>query len=180
MSENSNDMTTPQEPIPAQVGEPITPATPLPATAAPAAKTSNVRTYVLAGVSAVVGAALVLGAGVVGYAIGNHDGDNHRSATLTVSGERNGQQDGDMGSGPMMGGDGQRGMDPDGDNWSGQNRDGGMMGGQQGGPMMGGDMGNGIQGFLDQLQNGQGLTSEQQQFLDQLKGFVGGMRNQVG
>ena len=178
MSENSNDMTSPQEPIPAQVGEPITPATPMPS--APAAKSSNVRTVVLAGVSAVVGAVLVIGAGVIGYSIGNHDADNHRSATLTVSGERGGQQ-GSQQNGPMMGGNDQRGVDPDGDNWTGgqggQQGSGPMMGGQPGGPMM---QGNGIQDFLNQLQSGQGLTGDQQQFLDQLKGFIGGMRNQVG
>jgi hypothetical protein len=97
-----------------------------------------------------------------------------------------GQQGGAPGNGPMMGGDGQRGVDPDGDNWTGGNRGDGMMGGQQdgqqggalgNGPMM---QGNGIQDFLNQLQSGQGLTSDQQQFLDQLKGFVGGMRGQNG
>lgn len=211
MSENSNDMTTPQEPIPAQAAEPIPPAVPLPAAPAPVAKSSSVRTVVLAGASAVVGAALVLGAGAIGYSIGHHDSENYREARMTVSADREGQQ----GSGPMMGHDdeygmsdesggmhgpegmNERGMDPDGDNWSGENRDGGMMGGnrdgQGDGPMMqgpGGMMdgfgsgpsmgGNGIQDFLDQLQSGQGLTPDQQQFLDQLKGFVGGMRNQMG
>jgi len=181
MSENSNDMTTPQEPVAAPA-----PAVLPPIAAAPAApqKDKGVRTYVLAGVSAVVGAVLVLGAGAIGYSIGNHDSENHREASLTVSADRNGDQGGQgagQGDGPMMGGQGQRGVDPDGDNWTGGNQGSGpMMGGQdgnQGGPMM---RGNGIQDFLNQLQSGQGLTSDQQQFLDQLKGFVGGMRNQVG
>jgi len=211
MSEKSNDMTTPQEPIPAQASEPIAPATPLPASSEPAAKGNGIRTAVIAGASALVGAVLVLGAGAIGYSIGNHDSDNHREATLTVSGDRNGQQEGGQGEGPRMGHDDeygmhdqdgmmqgpggmdQRGIDPDGDNWSGQNRDGGMMGGGQGdGPMMQGPggmmnglgngpaMGGGIQDFLNQLQSGEGLTPDQQQFLDQLKGFVGGMRNQMG
>ena len=219
MADNTSDMTTPQEPVPAPASVPITSTTP----AAAPAKSNGVRTVVLAGVSAVVGAVLILGAGVIGYSIGNHDGKNHREATLTVSGERNGQpggpqgdwqggqQDGQQGGGPMM--DGQRGIDPDGDNWSGGGqRDGqqdgpmfggpqgqspfgqrgdqpggpmmqgpgsGMMGGQQGGPMMQGP-GAGIQDFLNQLQSGKGLTSDQQQLLEQLKGFVGGMRNQAG
>jgi hypothetical protein len=150
---------------------------------------------------------LILGAGVIGYAIGNHDGGNHREEMLTVTADRGGQS-GDQQDGPMM--DGQRGIDPDGDNWSGGQRGGDrqggpMMGGQMGdspfgqqggGPMMGGQQGQspfgqqdgpmmqgpggGIQDFLNQLQSGEGLTSDQQQFLDQLKGFVGGMRNQVG
>jgi hypothetical protein len=65
----------------------------------------------------------------------------------------------------------QRGMNP-GDQF------GGDFGGNFGdGPMM---QGNGIQDFLNQLQGGEGLTPDQQQFLDQLKGFVGGIRNQMG
>jgi len=219
MDENTNEITTPQEPTPFQMAEPLSSS--LPAAPASSDKGKGVRTYVVAGVSAVVGAVLVLGAGVVGYTIGNHDSDNRHSATLTVSGERGdqqgGQQGGAPGNGPMMGGDGQRGVDPDGDNWTGGgqqggapgndpmmggdgqrgvdpdgdswtggNRGGGMMGGQQdgqqggalgNGPMM---QGNGIQDFLNQLQSGQGVTRDQQQFLDQLKGFVGGMRNQMG
>ena len=188
MDENTNEITTPQEPTPVQMAAPLSSS--LPAAPASSDKGKGVRTYVVAGVSAIVGAVLVLGAGVVGYAIGNHDNDNRHSATLTVSGERGdqqgGQQGGVPGNGPMMGGDGQLGVDPDGDNWTGGNRGGGMMGGQQdgqqGGPLGNGPMmqGNGIQDFLNQLQSGQGLTSDQQQFLDQLKGFVGGMRNQMG
>lgn len=178
MTENSNDMTTPQEPIPAQMGEPIAPATPLPTTAVEKGK--GVRTYVLVGASALVGAVLVLVGGAVGYSIGQHDGDNHRGAELTVSADRNGQQGGEYGNqngnpnsdGGMMGGHrdemmpGQREMDMR-----------GQQGGAGNGPMM---QGNGIQDFLDQLQGGQGLSPDQQQFLDQLKGFVGGMRNQMG
>jgi hypothetical protein len=212
MADNTNDMTTPQEPVSVPVGEPIVPA---PAPAPDSAKSSGVRTVVLAGVSAVVGAVVILGAGIIGYAIGNHDDGNHREATLTVSADRNGQQGGQQGQSPfgqqggqqsgpmmqgpgdgMMGGDGQRGIDPDGDNWTGGGRmpggeqgqspfgqqgqsPFGQQGGQQSGPMMQGP-GAGIQDFLNQLQSGKGLTSDQQQFLDQLKGFVGGMRNQAG
>ena len=152
------------------------------------------RTLVLAGVSALVGAVLVLVGGAVGYSIGQHDGDNHRNADSSVAADRNAQQGDEYGDGPMMGHDDeygmnrdggmmpgqggmdQRGSDPDGDNWTGPNREGGMMGGGSG-PMM---QGNGIQDFLNQLQSGQGLSPDQQQFLDQLKGFVGGMRNQMG
>ena len=191
MTENSNEMTTPQEPIPAQVGEPIAPATPLPTTAVAVEKGKGVRTYVLAGASALVGAVLVLVGGAVGYSIGQHDGDNHRGAELTVSADRNGQQGDEYGNqngneygdGPMMGHDDEYGMNGDG-GMMGGHRDGMMPGqgqmdmrGQQGGPMM---QGNGIQDFLNQLQGGQGLSPDQQQFLDQLKGFVGGMRNQMG
>lgn len=203
MSENSNDMTTPQEPITPQVGEPIAPATPLPAAPVADDKSKGMRNYVLAGVSAVVGAVLVLGAGAIGYAIGSNDkgDDGHRGGEMSIAADRDGQQgqkndDGSMmgrgdeygmqGDGRKMGGHheghdmpgmgGQRGMDSDGDNWSGQNRDGGMMGGENG-PMM---QGNGIQDFLNQLNGGQGLSPDQQQMLDQLKGFIGGMRNQMG
>ncbi len=207
MDDNTNDMTTPQEPVAAPAPAVLPPIS----ATVPAEKSKSVGKYVLAGVSAVVGAVLVLGAGVIGYSIGNHDSKNHREATLTVSADRNGQDggqrgvdpdgdnwgggnqgggmmDGQQGNGPMMGGDGQRGVDPDGDNWAGGNQGGGMMGGDLGnGPALGGQQGpgpmmqgNGIQDFLNQLQSGQGLTSDQQQFLDQLKGFVGGMRNQAG
>ena len=85
MTENSNEMTTPQEPIPAQVGEPIAPATPLPTTAVAVEKGKGVRTYVLAGASALVGAVLVLVGGAVGYSIGQHDGDNHGGAGTVFS-----------------------------------------------------------------------------------------------
>lgn len=195
MDENSNEKTTPQEPVPAQAGDSIAPATPLPAAAVPEAKSTGVRTVVLAGASAVVGAALVLGGVAVGYSIGNNDSDNYREATMAVSGDRNSEQGesyGDSyeerkGNGPMMGHDDEYGMRGD-EGPMGGSRDGGMMqgpgdmndeygmrGGE--GPMM---QGNGIQDFLDQLQGGQGLSPDQQQFLDQLKGFVGGMRNQMG
>jgi hypothetical protein len=208
MSENSNDMTTPQEPIPAEPAAPVAPAAPLPAAAAAAPNGKGVRNYVLAGVSAVVGAVLVLGSGAIGYAIGSNDkgDDGHRGGEMSIAADRDSQQGQQRGDGSMMdrgdeygmqndggmmdghheghdmpgmdgqGGMGSRGMDPDGDNWSGQNRDGGMMGGGSG-PMM---QGNGIRDFLNQLQSGQGLSPDQQQFLDQLKGFVGGMRNQMG
>ena len=175
MSENSNDMTTPQEPIPAQPAAPVAPATPLPAAAAPVEKGNGVRTLVLAGVSALVGAVLVLVGGAVGYSIGQHDGDNHRNAESSVAADRNAQQGDEYGDGPMKGHDDEYGMNHDGGMMGGQ-RDGGMMGGGSG-PMM---QGNGIQDFLNQLQSGEGLSPDQQQFLDQLKGFVGGMRNQMG
>lgn len=202
MDENSADMTTPQEPIPAKPTESIAPATPLPATVPSADKDNRSRNYVLAGVSAVVGAALVLGAGVVGYSIGHHDSDSYREGVMSLSGDRNGPRGeayGDRdGSGSMKGHggeygmNGERGLTPDGESWMGGNGDGGMMGGQRGnGPMMGdgqggapgnGPMmqGNGIQDLLNQLQNGQGLSPDQQQFLDQLRGFITGMRGMAG
>ena len=184
MDESTNDMTTPQQPTPAQAGQPVAPAVPLPATASSAEKGKCVRNYVLAGVSGVVGAVLVLGAGVIGYSIGTHDGRSHHEATFTMSADRNGQpgdqQGREPGNDPMMGG---REDGPAFGERYGQQDDqpgGPMMGGQQGkGPMMQGP-GGGIQDFLNQLQGGQGLTSDQQQFLDQLKGFIGGMRDQAG
>lgn len=150
MDENSNDMATPQEPIPAQPSESIAPAAPLPATVTSAEKGNGVRNYVLAGASAVVGAVLVLGAGAIGYTIGNHDSDDYREATMSLSGDRNGQQG-------------------ESEDEAYGNRDGND-------PMM---QGGGIQDFLNELNSGRGLTPDQQQFLDQLKGFVGGMRNQM-
>jgi hypothetical protein len=190
MAENDNDMTTPQAPVPAQVSEPIAPATPLPATVATTEKNKSVRNYVLAAVSGVVAVLLFLGAGVIGYAIGQHDNDNYRGSEYAASVDRGGQQGGGYGEGsgdrPMQGHDDEYGMNGE----MGGNRDDGMMrgpGGMNPGDQFGGDLGNGpmmqgngIQDFLNQLQSGEGLTPDQQQFLDQLKGFVGGMRNQMG
>ena len=200
MPENDNDMTTPQEPIPAQVSEPIAPATPLPAAVTSTEKGKSVRNYALGAVAGVVGVLLFLGAGVVGYAIGHNDSEKHRGGEFAVAVEHDGQKGEEYregyGDGPMMGQDDEYGMNGE----MGGNRDDGMLRGPGGmdergmegrginpdgpfggdlgnGPMM---QGNGIQDFLKQLQGGEGLTPDQQQFLDQLKGFVGGMRNQMG
>jgi hypothetical protein len=186
MDENSADKTTPQEPIPAKPAESIAPATPLPATVPSADKDNRSRNYVLAGVSAVVGAALVLGAGVVGYSIGHHDSDSYREGVMSLSGDRNGPRGeayGDRdGSGSMKGHGGEYGMNSDGGMMGGQRGNGPMMGDGQGGAPGNGPMmqGNGIQDFLNQLQNGQGLSPDQQQFLDQLRGFITGMRGMAG
>ena len=206
MAENENDMTTPQEPVPAQASEPIAPATPLPAAVTSTEKDKSVRNYVLAGVSGVVGVLLFLGAGVIGYAIGQHDndGDNYRGGELAVSADRGGPQGEGHEEGYEKGYGDEYGMKGHDDEYGmngemGGNRDDGMMRGpgdmdQRGmnpGDQFGGDFGgnfgdgpmmqgNGIQDFLNQLQGGEGLTPDQQQFLDQLKGFVGGMRNQMG
>jgi hypothetical protein len=195
MAENDNDMTTPQDPIASPVSEPIAPATPLPATAVTTEKDKSVRNYVLAGVSGVVGVLLFLGAGVIGYAIGQHDSDEYRGDEYSYAVEHDGQKgegygegseegyeegsekgyeegygegsekayEEGYGEGPMRGYDDEYGMN----GGMGGNRNDGMM------------QGNGIEDFLNQLQGGEGLTPDQQQFLDQLKGFVGGMRNQM-
>jgi hypothetical protein len=203
MAENDNDMTTPQESIPAQVSEPIAPATPLPAAVTSTEKGKSVRNYALGAVAGVVGVLLFLGAGVVGYAIGHNDSERYRGGELAVSADRGGphgegyeegHEEG-YGDRPMKGHDDEYGMNGE----MGGNRDDGMMRGpgdmdQRGmnpGDQFGGDFGgnfgdgpmmqgNGIQDFLNQLQGGEGLTPDQQQFLDQLRGFVGGMRNQMG
>ena len=151
MPENENDMTTPQEPIPAQVSDPIAPATPLPAAVTSTEKGKSVRNYALGAVAGVVGILLFLGAGVVGYAIGHNDSEKYRGGELAVSADHGGPH--------------------------GEGYEEGHEEGYGDRPMM---QGNGIQDFLNQLQGGEGLTPDQQQFLDQLKGFVGGMRNQMG
>jgi hypothetical protein len=177
MPDNDNGMTTPQEPISAQASEPIAPATPLPAAVTSTEKDKSVRNYVLAAVSGVVGVLLFLGAGVIGYAIGQHDNDNYRGGEFGVSADRGGQQgegyEEGYGDHPMKGHDDEYGMNGE----MGGNPDDQFGGDFGNGPMM---QGNGIQDFLNQLQGGEGLTPDQQQFLDQLKGFVGGMRNQMG
>jgi len=180
MAENDNDMTTPQEPISAQENQPIAPATPLPATVPAAEKSNSVRNYALAAVAGVAGVLLFLGAGVIGYAIGHNDSDEYRGGEYASAVEYDGQKgesysegseegyaegpEEGYGEGPMRGYDDEYGMN----GGMGGNRNDGMM------------QGNGIQDFLKQLQGGEGLTPDQQQFLDQLKGFVGGMRSQMG
>jgi hypothetical protein len=204
MAENDNDMTTSQEPISAQASQPIAPATPLPATVSEAEKSNSVRNYAFAAVAGVAGVLLFLGAGVIGYAIGHNDSDDYRGGEYAYAVEHDGQKgegygegsdegyaegsdegyaegsdegyaegsdegyaegsDEGYGEGPMKGYDDEYGMN----GGMGGNRNDGMM------------QGNGIQDFLNQLQGGEGLTPDQQQFLDQLKGFVGGMRNQMG
>lgn len=199
MAENDNDMTTPQDPIASPVSEPIAPATPLPATAVTTEKDKSVRNYVLAGVSGVVGVLLFLGAGVIGYAIGQHDndGDNYRGGELAVSADRGGPQGEGYEEGYEKGYGDEYGMKGHDDEYGPQGEEGMMRGpgdmdqrGMNPGDQFGGDFdgnfgdgpmmqGNGIEDFLNQLQGGEGLTPDQQQFLDQLKGFVGGIRNQM-
>jgi hypothetical protein len=188
MAENDNDMTTPQDPIASAVSEPIAPATPLPATAVTTEKDKSVRNYVLAGVSGVVGVLLFLGAGVIGYAIGQHDndGDNYRGGELAVSADRGGPQGEGYEEGygdeyGMNGHDDEYGMNGHDDEYGMKSHDDeyGMNGGMGGNRNDGMMQGNGIEDFLNQLQGSEGLTPDQQQFLDQLKGFVGGMRNQM-
>ena len=175
MAENDNDMTTPQDPI--------APATPLPATAVTTEKDRSVRNYVLAGVSGVVGVLLFLGAGVIGYAIGQHDsdGDNYRGGELAVSADRGGPQGEGYEEGYEKGHGDEYGMKGHDDEYgmNGHDDEYGMNGGMGGNRNDGMVQGNGIEDFLNQLQGGEGLTPDQQQFLDQLKGFVGGMRNQM-
>jgi hypothetical protein len=200
MAENDNDMTTSQEPISAQASQPIAPATPLPAAVSEAEKSNSVRNYALAAVAGVAGVLLFLGAGVIGYAIGHNDSDDYRGGEYASAveyddqkgegygegseegygegygegseegygegseeGYGEGSEEG-YGEGPMRGYDDEYGMN----GGMGGNRNDGMM------------QGNGIQDFLKQLQGGEGLTPDQQQFLDQLKGLVGGMRSQMG
>ena len=134
-------MTTPPDPTPAPVTEPLQLPDQAPVAAArpePAAKTSHTRT-ILEVVGAVVAVFLILGAGTVGFVVG-HATSNNAKHDRTIAIQRDGGMMGGQGGaqgngrgndqqgqqgfgGPGMMGD-PRGVDPDGDNWTG--------GGQQG------------------------------------------------
>ena len=138
-----SDMTTPPDPTPAPVTEPLQlpdQAPVAPAQPQPAAKTSHTRT-ILEVVGVVVAFFLILGAGTVGFVVGHatsNGGVKHGRVAVFQQGDggmmgglgsgqgkgRGNDQQGQQGfGGPGMMGD-PRGVDPDGDNWTG--------GGQQG------------------------------------------------
>ena len=110
-----SDMTTPPDPNPAPVTEPLQLTDQAPVAAAapePVAKTSHTRT-ILEVVGVVVAFFLILGAGTAGFVVGHATSNGGKHGRVAVF---------QQGDGGMMGG--QRGIDPDGDNWTG--------GGQQG------------------------------------------------
>ena len=154
-----SDMTTPPDPNPAPVTEPLQLTDQAPVAAAapePVAKTSHTRT-ILEVVGVVVAFFLILGAGTAGFVVGHATSNGGKHGRVAVfqqgdggmmggqgkgDGRGNGQRGfggpgmmgGQQGDGGMMGG--QRGIDPDGDNWTGGGQQGfggpGMMGGQPG------------------------------------------------